>query len=53
MSKIDVLFSDESLADYQYWAKNDPKKFEKIGELIKSISRDGVLKGIGKPERLN
>ncbi|HFE4721894.1 Txe/YoeB family addiction module toxin [Staphylococcus warneri] len=52
MSKIDVLFSDESLADYQYWAKNDPKKFEKIGELIKSISRDGVLKGIGKPERL-
>lgn len=52
MSKILILFSDESLSDYQYWANHDLKKFNKIGDLLKSISRDGVLKGIGKPERL-
>lgn len=52
MTKIVVVFSDESLSDYQYWANNDLKKFNRIGELLKSISREGTLKGIGKPERL-
>ncbi|GAA8622097.1 Txe/YoeB family addiction module toxin [Helicobacter pylori] len=52
MSKLEVIFSNESLSDYQYWAKNDIKKFKKIGDLLKSISREGELKGMGKPERL-
>ena len=38
--------------DYVYWQKNDVKIVDKINNLIKSISRDGAMKGEGKPERL-
>ena len=46
------LWSDEAWEDYLYWQINDKKLLKKINELIKSIERDGVMKGIGKPEPL-
>jgi len=35
-----------------HWQERDKKMVKRINELIKSIERDGVLCGIGKPERL-
>lgn len=46
------LFHERGFEDYNYWAENDTKKFQKIQRLFKSIERDGVMKGEGKPEKL-
>ena len=45
-------FSDTAFADYLNWHTENLKTWEKINALIKSIERDGVMKGIGKPEKL-
>lgn len=37
---------------YKNWQAQDKKIWKKINVLIKSIERDGMLDGIGKPERL-
>ncbi len=50
MSKI--TFADEGWEDYLCWQQQDKKTLKKINDLLKSIERDGVLKGKGKPERL-
>ena len=34
------------------WQTQDKKTLKKINELIIDIKRNGLLKGIGKPERL-
>ena len=34
------------------WQKEDKKIIKRINDLIKSIKRDGILQGIGKPEPL-
>ena len=34
------------------WQKDDKKVVKRINDLIKSIDREGVLQGIGKPETL-
>ena len=47
-----ITFEESGFADYVYWQKNDVKIVDKINNLIKSISRDGAMKGEGKPEKL-
>ena len=49
---MNKLFEDQGFADYIYWNKQDSKTFDKINQLLKSIERDGILNGLGKPERL-
>ena len=46
------LWSDEAWEDYLYWQVQDKKIVRKINDLLKSVERDGVMKGIGKPEPL-
>jgi toxin YoeB len=45
-------FTDKGLSEYMEWLKVDKKKLKKINDLIKSIIKDGVLIGIGRPEKL-
>ena len=46
------LWGDEAWDDYLYWQSNNKKIAAKINELIKSIEREGTMKGLGKPEPL-
>jgi toxin YoeB len=48
----DVIFSPIALKDYMEWQTEDRKTLNKINELIKDILRNGLIKGIGKPEPL-
>ncbi|MDT3994889.1 type II toxin-antitoxin system YoeB family toxin, partial [Mammaliicoccus fleurettii] len=50
MSKLDITFSPQAFKDYEYFQEKDKQLVKKINQLLKSISRDGVLSGIGKPE---
>ena len=50
MSKI--TFAEEGWDDYIYWQIEDRKTLRRINDLLKSIERDGAMKGIGKPEKL-
>ena len=52
MAKLNITFSPQAFEDYEYFQQNDKKLVKKINELLKSISRDGDLRGIGKPEKL-
>ena len=52
MSKLSITFSPQAFDDYEYFQKKDGKIIKKINQLLKSISRDGALDGIGKPEKL-
>ena len=49
---MEKLWSDKGWAGYLYWYNEDKKTFEKINKLLKDIERNGVSKGIGKPEKL-
>ena len=46
------LFSDTAWEEYLYWQQQDKKTLKKINNLLESISRNGALEGIGKPEPL-
>ena len=46
------LWDDEAWEEYKQWLVTDKKVVKKINELIKDIERNGVLNGIGKPEKL-
>lgn len=48
----EITFSEEGWNDYIYWQTQDKKTVQKINKLLKSISRDGALRGEGKPEKL-
>lgn len=48
-----VAFEKDAWEEYLYWQKNDINILKRVNLLIKYIERNGVLKGIGKPERLN
>ena len=48
---MNLLFTDESWDDYQYWQSSDKKIIKRINQLIKDIKRD-PFDGIGKPEKL-
>ena len=45
-------WSDEAWDEYEHWQQQDKKTLRKINKLLKDIERNGVLKGIGKPEPL-
>ncbi|MBP3883909.1 MAG: Txe/YoeB family addiction module toxin [Olsenella sp.] len=49
---MNKVFSDESWADYLWWQSQDRKTLKRVNALIKSIERDDVTSGIGKPEAL-
>ncbi len=49
---MNKLWSDKAWDDYLYWQTQDKKTLKKINDLIKDIERNGVMKGIGKPEGL-
>ena len=46
------VFSDIAFADYIEWQSSDKNTWQKINALIKSIERDGAMKGIGQPEKM-
>lgn len=47
-----LVWTHKVWQDYLYWQTQDKKTLKKINELVKDIERNGVLKGIGKPEVL-
>ncbi|ASG79931.1 Txe/YoeB family addiction module toxin [Lactiplantibacillus pentosus] len=47
-----VEFLDEVWNEYVTWQQEDRKTLKRINNLIKSIQRDGLGAGLGKPERL-
>jgi toxin YoeB len=49
---MNKLWSDRAWDDYLYWQSTDKKIAGKINDLVKSIERDGLSKGLGKPEPL-
>lgn len=49
---MNVVFTPTSWEQYTGWQIEDKKIVKRINELIKSIDRDGLLEGIGKPEPL-
>ena len=49
---MNVIFTPTAWQQYTEWQNDDKKIVKRINELIKSIERDGLLEGIGKPEPL-
>ena len=47
-----LAWTDDGWDDYVYWQTEDKRRLKKINSLIKSINRDGPLKGEGHPEPL-
>ena len=45
-------WGDEAWADYLYWQSENKNLVRKINDLLKSVEREGPMKGIGKPEPL-
>ncbi len=45
-------WEDLAWLHYLEWQSEDKKTLKRINELIKDIERNGVAKGIGKPEKL-
>lgn len=49
---MNVVFTPTAWEQYTRWQGEDKKIVKQINELIKDIDRNGLLKGIGKPEPL-
>ncbi|MCO6536314.1 Txe/YoeB family addiction module toxin [Lactobacillus sp.] len=49
---MSVEFLDKAWDEYLSWQSQDRKTLKRINKLIKSIQRDGLANGLGKPERL-
>lgn len=47
-----ILFTDTGWKQYTDWQEENSKTIKRINQLLKSISRDGAMQGIGKPEAL-
>ena len=47
-----MVFTPTAWQQYTDWQKEDKMFVKRIYYLIKSIDRDGLLEGIGKPEPL-
>ena len=47
-----VTFDEEAFSEYIEWQTEDKKTLKRINALIRSIQREGFMKGIGKPEVL-
>jgi toxin YoeB len=48
----DLIFSPDAWKEYKAFESEDRKALKRINSLIDSIQREGLLGGIGKPERL-
>jgi toxin YoeB len=48
----DLVFDSDAFKEYMDWQSEDRKTLKKINDLIIDIQRNGLLKGIGKPEVL-
>lgn len=46
-----IVFTEIGFEQYLYWQKQDRKTLRKINRLLKSIEREGAMKGEGKPEK--
>ena len=49
---MNKLWTDNGWEHYLYWQNQDKKTLNRINKLIKDIESNGVLVGIGKPEKL-
>lgn len=49
---MNLVFTPTAWEQYTNWQREDKKMVKRINDLIKSIDRDGLLQGIGKPEPL-
>lgn len=49
---MNIVWTPTAWNQYTEWLVKDKKMLSKINELVKSITRDGILQGIGKPEAL-
>ena len=49
---MNIVFTPTAWQKYTEWKKEYKKIVKRINEIIKSIDRDGLLQGIGKPEPL-
>ncbi|MDR1796591.1 MAG: Txe/YoeB family addiction module toxin [Clostridiales Family XIII bacterium] len=49
---MNVIFSEAAWREYVDWQGEDRKTLKSINKLIQSIMNDGLLGGLGKPERL-
>jgi len=49
---VSTTFNDDALNDLNYWIFENKKVAGKICKLIDSIKRDGLMKGLGKSEKL-
>ena len=47
-----VIWSKIALEQYNWWELNDKKNVKCIDDLIDSIIKEGILKGLGNPEQL-
>lgn len=47
-----ISWTEMAWNEYTYWQTQDKKTLKRINELIRSITRDGINKGLGKPEAL-
>ena len=48
----DLVFDNDAFKEYMDWQNEDRKTLKKINDLIIDIQRNGLIKGIGKPEVL-
>jgi len=48
----DFTFTREAFEQYLEWQQEDKKTLKRINALIKDIRTNGLLDGIGKPEKL-
>ena len=48
----DITFDTDAFKEYLDWQSEDRKTLKKINDLIIDIQRNGLLKGLGKPEVL-
>lgn len=49
---MNILFTDTGWDQYTEWQGQDKKTVKRINQLLKSIDREGAMRGIGKPELL-
>ena len=49
---MNVVFTPTAWQQYTDWQQEDKKMVRRINELVKSIDREGLSKGLGKPEQL-
>lgn len=48
----EFTFTKVGFEHYMYWQTQDRKTLKKINDLLEDIQKNGLMKGIGKPEPL-